>query len=183
MNVYMLLYNGFVEFEVTVSLMALRRHSTLHTFSIDEKMVKSYCGLSVEADMILEEVNPADIDLLLIPGGEPKSYKNRDDVQNLIQIIHSRGTPIAAICGGPEFLAQAGVIKNRRITHSHEPEYGSRVFHESTITNEDVVVDGNIITARGQAYVEFAVEIGKQLGIFENEDDALETQLWFKNSV
>jgi len=181
MNVFMLLYNGFVEFEIAVFLTILPKSSTLRTFSVDEKEVTSLGRLRVVADSLLDSINPEEVDLLVIPGGEPKTYKHRTDIQELLRSIHNRGVPIAAICGGPEFLAQAGILKGKRITHGHDPEYAAQVFADCTITDEDVVVDGNVITARGLAYVEFAVEIGRQLSLFENEDEAIATEQHFKN--
>jgi 4-methyl-5(b-hydroxyethyl)-thiazole monophosphate biosynthesis len=123
------------------------------------------------------------VDLLVIPGGEPGAYKEREDVNNLLREIHKRGKPIAAICGGPEFLANAGILKDKRITHGHSEEYAQEVFKECTLVDEDVVVDGNIVTSRGQAYAEFAVEIGRQLNFFESEEEAEGTLSWFKNQA
>ncbi|MHA1906679.1 MAG: DJ-1/PfpI family protein [Candidatus Thorarchaeota archaeon] len=186
MNVYILLYNGFVEFEISVFLAILKirnKDSSLHTFSVDDKVVTSWSGLHVEADSLLQDVEPSKVDFLVIPGGEPKVYKDRQDIQNFLRALHSRDIPIAAICGGPEFLAQAGLLTGKRIAHGHDQEYAAQVFQESTITDEDVIVDGNITTARGQAYVEFAIEIGRQLGLFESEDDSKETEQWFKNNI
>jgi putative intracellular protease/amidase len=183
MNVYMLLYNGFVEFEIAPLLMLLKDKALLHTFSVDEKIVTSYSGLRVEAEVLLADVEPSNVDLLVIPGGEPKVYRDRRDIQEFIQMVNMNERPIAAICGGPEFLAQAGILRGLRIAHGHDPEYASQVFKDSIITEEDVIVEGTIITARGQAYVEFAVEIGRHIGLFETEEEAKETELWFKNST
>jgi hypothetical protein len=44
-----------------------------------------------------------------------------------------------------------------------------------------VVVDGNIITAQGQAYVEFAIELARQMGLCEKEEDYENALKWFKN--
>ncbi len=181
MNVYILLYNGFVEFEIAPLLLLLKERVSFHTFSVDEKVVTSCCGLRVESDKLLAEIEPSDVDLLVIPGGEPKVYKDRHDIQEFLQIINMNKRPIAAICGGPEFLAQAGLLSGLKIAHGHNPEYATQVFKDSIITEEDVIVEGNIITARGQAYVEFAVEIGRHIGLFESEQEAQETESWFKN--
>jgi putative intracellular protease/amidase len=183
MNVYLLLYNGFVEFEVAPFLTIFRNKSKLHTFSVDDKIVPSFGGLHVQADMLLKDVESSHVDLLVIPGGDPKVYIDRKDIQDFLQELNEKGRPIAAICGGPEFLAQAGLLKGIKVAHGHEQEYAVQVFKESIITDEDVIVEGNIITADGQAYVEFAVEIGRQVGLFESEEEAQETELWFKNSV
>jgi len=178
----MLLYNGFVEFEIAPLLFLLKDKTSLHTFSVDDKVVTSFCGLRVEADNLLADIEPTDVDLLVIPGGEPKVYKDRRDIQEFLQMVNMNERPIAAICGGPEFLAQAGLISGLRIAHGHNPEYAAEVFRDSIITEEDVIVEGTIITARGQAYVEFAVEIGRHIGLFENEEEARETESWFKNN-
>jgi len=43
------------------------------------------------------------------------------------------------------------------------------------------VVDGNIITAQGQAYVEFAVELARQMGLYKNDEEYDEDLKWAKN--
>lgn len=181
MKTYVLLYNGFVQFEIILALLLLKDKSEILTFTVDEEAVPCHEGLNVLAELTVEDVNPDDVDLLLIPGGEPGVYKDRNDVNTLVRRIYNRAKPIAAICGGPEFLANAEVITGKRITHGHSEEYASVVFADCIIEDEDVVVDGNIITARGQAYAEFAVEICRQLELFESEDEAIETLNWFKN--
>jgi putative intracellular protease/amidase len=44
-------------------------------------------------------------------------------------------------------------------------------FGEFEIVAEQVVVDGNLITAQGQAYAEFAVELARQMGLYEKPED------------
>ncbi|MHA2426373.1 MAG: hypothetical protein ACXAEF_16405 [Candidatus Thorarchaeota archaeon] len=51
------------------------------------------------------------------------------------------------------------------------------------ITEEDVIIEGTIISARGQGFEECAVEIGRQVGLFESENEAIETEQWFKNNA
>ncbi|MHA2386867.1 MAG: DJ-1/PfpI family protein [Candidatus Thorarchaeota archaeon] len=181
MKSYVLLYDGFVQFEIILSLLLLKDKSEIHTFSVDERVVSSHERIKAKADLLLEDVDPDNVDLLIIPGGEPGIYKERKDINTLLQDIHLRGKPIAAICGGPEFLANAGILKDKRITHGHDEEYALKVFTDCALVDEDVVIDGNIITARGQAFAEFAVEICRQLDLFESEKEAEETLRWFKN--
>ncbi|MFW9967544.1 MAG: DJ-1/PfpI family protein [Candidatus Thorarchaeota archaeon] len=181
MKSYVLLYDGFVQFEIMLSLLLLKDKSEIHSFSVDERIVPSHEKLKTVAELTVVDIDPDDVDLLIIPGGEPGAYKERKDINNLLQEIHGRGKTIAAICGGPEFLANAGILKDKRITHGHDEEYALKVFKDCTLLDEDVVVDGNIITARGQAYAEFAVEIYRQLDLFESEEEAEETLSWFKN--
>ena len=44
-----------------------------------------------------------------------------------------------------------------------------------------MVVDGNIITAQGQAYVEFAFELARQMELSEKEEEYEAGIKWFKN--
>ena len=181
MKSYILLYDGFVQFEIILSLLLLKDKSEIHTFSVDERVVPSHERIKAMADLPLEDIDPDDVDLLVIPGGEPGAYKEREDINNLLQEIFKRGKLIAAICGGPEFLANAGILKGKRITQGHDDEYALKVFTDCTLVDEDVVIDGNIITARSQAYAEFAVEICRQLDLFESVEEAEEALNWFKN--
>ncbi len=176
-----LLYEDFVDFEISLLLLLLREKGELTFISADDLKVTSYGRLKVCADMRIEDVQPSGFDLLVIPGGEPKTYVDRYDIQSFISAVNENGITIAAICGGPEFLAQAGIIKGKHITHGHDPEYAAKVFSESIIEDADVVIDGNIITARGQAYAEFAIEVYNYLGFFRSTSEREETLRWMKN--
>lgn len=56
----------------------------------------------------------------------------------------------------PNVLEKAGILKGLGSTCS---------------VDADIVRDGNVITARANAYVDFAIEVGKALDIFEGEAD------------
>ena len=62
------------------------------------------------------------------------------------------------------------------------PRHCSYAYYaESTVLEDHVVVDGNIITAQGQAYVEFAVELVRQMGLYKNQAEYDEDLRWLKN--
>ncbi|MNI95193.1 hypothetical protein D3C73_1534270 [compost metagenome] len=46
--------------------------------------------------------------------------------------------------------------------------------------NTNVVVDGHIITAKANAYVDFGIEIGKVMNIYSSTEDLEETIEVFK---
>uniref|UniRef100_UPI004056A40B hypothetical protein n=1 Tax=Agathobacter sp. TaxID=2021311 RepID=UPI004056A40B len=48
-------------------------------------------------------------------------------------------------------------------------------------TNDDLVSDKNIITARANVYVDFAIEVAKKLELFASEEDLQETIGFWKN--
>jgi putative intracellular protease/amidase len=181
MRTYVFLYNKFADFEIAPLLLFLREKTEIITFSFERGVQQCEEQLKVVVDKSVDEVDPDNVDLVIIPGGDPEPYKERNDLHDLLRMIHKRGKLITAICGGPGFLAHAGLLKGLRVAHGYSPEDAERVFEGSIITDEDVVVEGNIITARGQAFAEFAVEVYRHLGFFENEEEATDTLKWLKN--
>ena len=67
---------------------------------------------------------------------------------------------IGGICAGVDLLEHAGVLDGRKSIRSEDL---------------DVVNDRHVITARANAYVDFAVETAKELDLFEDEADLQET--------
>ncbi|MDY4787723.1 MAG: DJ-1/PfpI family protein [Bacilli bacterium] len=73
---------------------------------------------------------------------------------------------IAAICGGPLFLAKAGLLKNKKYTCSlyYNMMELFDFFEMDNFIPAPVVVDQNIITAVGGAFNDFAVNVARKLG-------------------
>jgi putative intracellular protease/amidase len=82
-------------------------------------------------------------------------------------------------------LAGLGALEGKRCTgmgsgrDPNIPEF--RYFSGSVFLDDHVVVDGNIITAQGQAYVEFAFELARQMGLSKREEEYEAGIKWFKN--
>ncbi|MDE5934111.1 MAG: DJ-1/PfpI family protein, partial [Lachnospiraceae bacterium] len=123
-------------------------------------------GYSINADRPLEEVKLSDVRSFIVPGGE---IANIDDavVMDTIRRLHKENVLIAGICAGVDVLDKAGILKDIRST--------------CTDTQRDCVKDGNVITARANAYVDFAIEAAKALDLFEDEADLQETISFWKN--
>lgn len=92
----------------------------------------------------------------------------------MLNTLHSKGKIIAAICGGPVLLANTNILENKRFTAGggELPESWQKNFTKGIYVNDEIVVDDNIITAKGVAVASFAIEIGKKLGIFPNDEIA-----------
>ena len=70
--------------------------------------------------------------------------------------------------------------KNER--SSHRKKTIRRNIHESTHSSDaDLVTDKNVMTARANAYVDFAVEVAKKLNMFASEADLQETINFWKH--
>ena len=81
-------------------------------------------GLRIVPEIALSAVRPADVELLIIPGGdlwEAGDYPRRE-LEKLIKALVVESTPIAAICAGTLALGRAGVLDHRSHT-SNMPGY------------------------------------------------------------
>ncbi|MFC9995427.1 type 1 glutamine amidotransferase domain-containing protein [Nocardia sp. NPDC127526] len=77
---------------------------------------------TVRPDLALEDVDPDEVDLLIVPGGTVNADKLRvhEPARELVRALAARGRPIAAICHGPWLLVDAGVLPGKTVT-----SYGS----------------------------------------------------------
>lgn len=147
-SVLCVLPDGFEEIETITPVDLLRRAGAevvLASLSQDRR-VTGRCRIAVVADAALEDVSSRDFDLLLIPGG-PGVKVLREDGRTaaLVRGQIARGRPVAAICAAPLVLADADVLRDRRVTahfsvHAELPAASSA---------ERVVEDGLVITSRG----------------------------------
>jgi protease I len=104
-------------------------------------------------DLTIDEVDPQAYDLLFIPGGHPHgaptTVRNNKKAQEIARAFFAADKPVAAICHGPYLLVSADLVAGRRLTSF----WGDGVPDEITAAggiyvDEDVVVDGNLITSR-----------------------------------
>jgi putative intracellular protease/amidase len=143
--------------------------------------VQSMGGLRVVPDLTLAEVQPEDVELLLLPGGdlwESEGYP-RDALESLITALLAASTPVAAICGATVAMGRAGILNDRHHT-SNTPGYLQAYAREYTgpayYVDAPAVRDRNVITASGLCDVDFARAIFAELGVFGPADEAL----WFE---
>jgi putative intracellular protease/amidase len=92
---------------------------------------------------------------------------------------------VSAICAGPQYLAKAGILDNHKFTTTLTVEYfesqGKKdFFPRHNYLKQNLVRDGNVITAVGNAFVDFAIEIGDWFKLFENQQEKEETLKHFK---
>lgn len=132
--------------------------------SLDGKAVRTTEGFSVNVDMPFKEVDKKQIRSLIIPGGDIAAIDN-EDVKAYLQELKKQKVLIAGICAGADVLDHAGILQDVKSTHSAE---------------DDLVCDGTVITARANAYVDFAIEVAKKLDLFDSEEDLQETINFWK---
>lgn len=119
----------------------------------DKQKISGEHGYSLEPNLTIDEVNPENYDLLIIPGGfpdgAPNTVRKHKKAQEITRYFAEKNMLIASICHGPWILADVDVIKDRHLTsywHDGVPEDIKKAG--GLWEDKDVVVDGNIITSR-----------------------------------
>ncbi len=181
MNTYILIYPGFVNFEVVFAAKFLSSKGKVITIALEDKEILSHEGFLYKPHEVISNINKEDVDILIIPGGYPDPILNNSQVNELIKYMDANNRLIAAICAAPIHLAQAGILKDRKYTTTLNTKDYPQIFPIEGFVNEDVVVDGNIITSTGLAYMEFAVEICKKLNLVASEEEAEKVIKHYKN--
>ena len=106
-------------------------------------------GESVTVDADLGDVSASDFDALMLPGGQMNPDILRMDKRaiDLIAAFNEADKPIAAICHAPWLLAEADIIDGRSVTSW--PSLRTDLENAgANVLDEQVVVDGNLITSR-----------------------------------
>jgi putative intracellular protease/amidase len=167
-------FDDMADFEVTLAchMVAFKGNKQLVTFGNTTKHVKSKAGIIYTPECSIEEISSIDeVEALIIPGGWTRILT--PELGQLIQKVDKAGKLIASICGGPEFLARAGILQGRQYTTSIVPEFfdgEEDPFPRETFVKGRIVRDGNLITAMPYALVDFAVEIMDWLGLYPTPD-------------
>ena len=151
-KVYEFLADGFEEVEALAPVDILRRGGVnIKTVSVTgTTTVTSSHGVTMTADLCIEDADLSDADLLLIPGGLPGATNLRDHegVRAALTAQDKAGHYIGAICAGPMVPGSLGLLKGRRATCYPGFE---KFLDGAEYTAELVTVDGNIITGEGPA--------------------------------
>ena len=108
-------------------------------------------GYEVAVDKNLDEVNPDDYGILILPGGAaPAVVRKELKALEIARSFFARSKPVAAICHGPQILISAGLLRGRRATCyrsvADELKEAGALYED-----REVVVDANLVTSRQPA--------------------------------
>ena len=123
-------------------------------------------GVRMVPDMLLADLDPADSDLLILPGGTIWDEGGGEAFADAARRFLDAGTPVAAICGATAGLARAGLLDERDHT-SAAAEYLAATGYAGRhhYVDERAVADGDLVTAGPQSPVQFARATLAQLGL------------------
>lgn len=126
-------------------------HEVLVVGSGRSRAFRSKHGYEVKADLDAEKARAEDFDAVVIPGGyAPDKLRRHTAVNEFVKAMDSSGKVVAAICHAGSVLVSANVLKGRKMTcfmsiKDDVMNAGARY------KDEEVVVDGNLITSRSPA--------------------------------
>jgi 4-methyl-5(b-hydroxyethyl)-thiazole monophosphate biosynthesis len=169
---------GFEEIEALTVVDVLRRGGVqCDICSISDRDVTGAHGITIKADVTINDVDFRECDGIVLPGGMPgsKNLKNNIKVIEIVKDFYMSGKLIGAICAAPIALAEAGILQGRKITSfpGFVNELGNCIYSENPVE-----VDGNMITSRGPATsMAFALKLLEYLGYTEEMETLKESML------
>ena len=165
MKFVMILAPGFEELEAVGTADVLARLGIHVVFAgLESLQVTGSHNMTITAGYKLSDMNTADYDGVILPGGLPGSTNllNSDEVIRWIREMNGSGKITAAICAAPIVLAKAGVLKDGKFTMY--PGFDSYLggLH---YTDAPAERDGSVITGKGPGAVfAFAAKIAEAAG-------------------
>jgi protease I len=146
--------DGFEEAELLEPVKALKNAGAdVEIISLKPGVIQGYRhqekATRVQVDKTIGEVQPAQYDALLLPGGAINADTMRSDqkVLDFVRLMDETKKPIAAICHAPWILISAGLADNRMLTsyHTIKDDLKNAGAH---YVDQMVVVDRNWVTSR-----------------------------------
>jgi protease I len=117
--------------------------------SLDTKEIKGDKGALIRPDAVVDDLDEADFDGLVLPGGvaNPDRLRMNDTVVDLVRAFDDAGKPIGAICHGPWLLVEADIVQGRTVTGW--PSIRTDLANAGgEVVDAEAVTDENIVTSR-----------------------------------
>lgn len=161
---FVFLAEGFEEIEALTVVDILRRTGLdVTTVGVGGTCIKGAHNIPVVCDVQENLAVPANIDMVVIPGGMPgvDNLEKSEVVKRFIQSAMEQEAYVAAICAGPALLGKMGLLQGKKAVcyPGFEADLTGAV-----LTDEYVQQDDRIITAKGPGVsMEFALYLAELL--------------------
>ncbi len=148
-KVAILLAPGYEELEAVTVIDVLRRAGVeILITGLSDDPVPSAREVKIVPDTTIDQLDPAELDMVVLPGGLPgvANLKKDPRVKELLDQVNQRGKVCAAICAAPGALASFGLLKGKKATI-----YPSlrEELKGAELSDAPVVVDGHVVTSQG----------------------------------
>jgi protease I len=149
-RVAVLAENMYQELEVWYPLLRLREAGA-ETFVVGSGSATTYTsklGYPVQVDVVADQVDAAELDAVIIPGGyAPDMMRRYPAMVKLVRDASEQGKIVAAICHAGWMLASADVVRGKRATCFYAIK-DDLVNAGAIYEDAEVIRDGNLITSR-----------------------------------
>jgi protease I len=120
--------------------------TAVHDFRGDQTYLEER-GHDFTLNATFGDVDPADYDGLVIPGGRAPEYlRTYDEVLDVVRHFFEAEKPVATTCHGPQILAAADVLEGYEM--SSYPAVRAEVEAAGCSWVDGVTTDRNLVTAR-----------------------------------
>ena len=148
-KVLQLVSDDFEDLELWCPVMRLREAGAIVDLAAEKPgKYKGKYGVPCEVEISFLDVNAADYDGILIPGGwAPDKLRRFPKVLELVREMNAAGKLVGIICHAGWVLASAEVLQGKKVTST--PGIRDDLVHAGAAwLDQPVVIDGNIVSAR-----------------------------------
>lgn len=105
-------------------------------------------GLPITPNADIKKLDPANYDMIVVPGGleSPDRLRQIPELLQFIRMMNESGKVIASVCHGPWVLISAGIVKGKKMT-VYVGCKDDLINAGAEYHNVSVISDGNIVTA------------------------------------
>ncbi|NQT39971.1 MAG: DJ-1/PfpI family protein [Planctomycetes bacterium] len=126
-----------------------RLQLVVHDFDPQYSNYIEMTGYCIQTEVAYRDVNPAEYDGLIIPGGRgPEEIRQYKEVRKIVGYFFDHNLPLGAMCHGPQVITASRSVKGRKMT-----AYGGiRADLElagAVYIDEPTVIDDKLVTSRG----------------------------------
>lgn len=149
-RVAILATDGYEDSELTEPLRELRAHeASVDIVSTESGVIIGKKGNAQDVTRTTSEVQAGDYDALVLPGGVVNGDKIRLDTHavSFTREFFEQHKPVGAICHGGWILAEADVLRGRKVTSYPSLRTDLRNAGAEWV-DEEVVVDQGLVTSR-----------------------------------
>lgn len=134
-----------------------RMNLVIHDFEPGWDTYVERKGYIIESQISFSEVNPAEYEAVIIPGGRAPEYLRNDArVIKIVREFHKSNKYIFAICHGVQILVTAGLVDQKNIACYEHVKFEVEACGGHYITPDEAVKDGKIVTGKTwQSHPEF----------------------------
>ena len=174
-NIVFVILDEFADWEAAFLSSGLNdknitKNYTTNFASIDKNLKKSMGNLKVLPDLTLKEIDENDVDGLVLIGGRTWRSQIEETNTKIVELVKKfKNNPnkvVGAICDAAYFLASNGLLNDRKHTVNSFDEIkdNSNYTNAKNFVEMESVIDGNLVTAKGDSPIHFAKNVMMALG-------------------